>query len=41
MVPEKYRLDAIGRFFIAAFERRRPGLNDWTPEVERELLAES
>jgi hypothetical protein len=41
MVPEKYRLAAVGRFLLEAFERRRPGLTDWTPQLERELLAES
>jgi len=41
MVPEKFRLDSIGRFLIAAFELRRPGLTAWTPQIERELLAES
>jgi hypothetical protein len=41
MVPEKYRLESIGRFLIAAFERRRPGLSAWTPALERELAAES
>ncbi len=40
MVPEKYRLESIGRFLLAAFERRRPGLTEWTPALERELLAE-
>ncbi|GAC1344440.1 MAG: hypothetical protein NVSMB23_19360 [Myxococcales bacterium] len=41
MVPDKYRLDSIGRFLIAAFERRRPALEAWTPAVEEELRAES
>jgi hypothetical protein len=34
MVPEKYRLAAIGRFLIDQFELRRPGLKEWTPQVE-------
>ena len=29
MVPEKYRLDAIGRFLIEQFELRRPGSHSW------------
>jgi hypothetical protein len=37
MVPEKYGLAAIGRFLIEQFELRRPGLKEWTPEVERSL----
>jgi hypothetical protein len=37
MVPEKYRLAAIGRFLIEQFELRRPGLKEWTPEVEASL----
>jgi len=41
MVPEKYRLESIGRFLLAAFERQRPGFTAWTPEVEYELLVES
>ena len=41
MVPEKYRLAAVGKFLLDAFELRRPGLTAWTPEVERELLAEA
>lgn len=41
MVPEKYRLAAVGRFLIDAFERRRPGLSAWGPEVETALLAEA
>ncbi|MBS2025540.1 MAG: hypothetical protein JST92_24340 [Deltaproteobacteria bacterium] len=41
MVPEKYRLAAVGRFLLDAFERRRPGLAAWTPEVEQALLAEA
>ena len=41
MVPEKHRLAAVGKFLLEAFERRRPGLTAWTPEVERELLVEA
>ena len=37
MVPEKYGLAAIGRFLIEHFELRRPGIKEWTPEVERSL----
>jgi len=37
MVPEKYGLAAIGRFLIEQFELRRPGIKEWTPEVERSL----
>ena len=41
MVPEKYSLAAVGKFLLDAFELRRPGLTAWTPELERELLAEA
>ena len=41
MVPEKYRLAAVGKFLLEAFELRRPGLTAWTPELERDLLAEA
>lgn len=34
MVPEKYRLAAVGRFLLEQFELRRPGLKAWSPEVE-------
>src|SRR5258708_3290466 len=34
MVPEKYRLAAIGPFLIQQYERRPPGLKEWTPQVE-------
>src|SRR5579859_1475111 len=37
MVPEKYRLAAVGRFLLEQFELRRPGLKDWTPEVAASL----
>jgi hypothetical protein len=37
MVPEKYRLAAVSRFLIEQFELRRPGLKEWTPEVEASL----
>jgi hypothetical protein len=37
MVPEKYGLAAIGRFLIEQFELRRPGIREWTPELERSL----
>jgi len=34
MVPEKYRLAAVGRYLIEQFELRRPGLRQWTQEAE-------
>lgn len=34
MVPEKYRLAAVGRYLIEQFELRRPGLRQWTQETE-------
>ncbi|MGZ6142292.1 MAG: hypothetical protein ACXWLM_03085 [Myxococcales bacterium] len=34
MVPEKYRLAAVGRFLLEQFELRRPGIKEWTPQVE-------
>src|SRR6202140_1408166 len=41
MLPEKYRLESIGRFLIDSFERRRPALQAWSPAVEESLRAES
>lgn len=41
MVPEKYRLATVGRFLLEAFERRRPALAQWTPEVEAALRHEA
>lgn len=37
MVPEKYGLAAIGSFLLQQFELRRPGLKEWTPQVEASL----
>jgi hypothetical protein len=37
MVPEKYRLDAVGRFLLEQFELRRPGVREWTPQIEASL----
>jgi hypothetical protein len=37
MVPEKYRLDAVGRFLLDQFELRRPGVREWTPQIEASL----
>lgn len=37
MVPEKYRLAAVGRFLLEQFELRRPGVREWTPEIEASL----
>jgi hypothetical protein len=37
MVPEKYRLPAVGRFLLEQFELRRPGVRDWSPAVEASL----
>jgi hypothetical protein len=37
MVPEKYRLAAVGRYLLEQFELRRPGIRDWTPAVEASL----
>ena len=34
MVPEKYRLAAVGRFLLEQFELRRPGVREWTPQIE-------
>ena len=40
MVPEKYRLAAVGRFLLEQFELRRPGIRDWSPQVESALREE-
>jgi cytochrome P450 len=37
MVPEKYRLAAVGRFLLQQFELRRPGIRDWTPQIAASL----
>ena len=37
MVPEKYRLAAVGRFLLEQFELRRPGIKEWTPQIEASL----
>ncbi len=37
MVPEKYRLAAVGSFLLEQFELRRPGLTQWTPKIEASL----
>ena len=37
MVPERYRLDAVGRFLLEQFELRRPGVREWTPQIEASL----
>ena len=37
MVPDKYRLPAVGRFLLEQFELRRPGIRQWSPEVEASL----
>src|SRR6266446_5415043 len=37
MVPEKYRLAAVGRFLLEQFELRRPGFREWSPQVEAAL----
>lgn len=34
MVPDKYRLAAVGRYLLEQFELRRPGLRQWTKEAE-------
>ena len=37
MVPEKYRLAAVGRFLLEQFELRRPGFREWSPQIEAAL----
>ncbi len=37
MVPEKYRLGPVGRYLLTQFELRRPGIREWTPQVEASL----
>jgi hypothetical protein len=37
MVPEKYRLPAVGHFLLEQFELRRPGFREWSPTVEASL----
>jgi hypothetical protein len=34
MVPDKYRLAAVGRYLLEQFELRRPGLRHWSKEAE-------
>src|SRR4051812_3121786 len=37
MVPEKYRLAAVGHFLIEQFELRRPRFREWSQAVEASL----
>jgi len=41
MVPEKYRLAAVGRILLEQFELRRPGIREWSPRVEASLRQEA
>ena len=41
MVPEKYRLAAVGRFLLEQFELRRPGIREWSPRAEASLRQEA
>jgi hypothetical protein len=41
MLPEKYRLAAIGRYLLEAFERRRPTIATWDAQAEESLRAEA
>ena len=41
MVPEKFRLAAIGRYLLEAFERRRPAVASWDAKAEESLRAEA
>jgi hypothetical protein len=34
MVPDKYRLAAVGRYLLEQFELRRPGLREWSKAAE-------
>ena len=37
MVPEKYQLPAVGQFLLEQFELRRPGIREWSPQIEAQL----
>ena len=37
MVPDKYSLAAVGRYLLEQFELRRPGVREWTPQLEASL----
>ena len=41
MVPEKYRLAAVGQFLLEQFELRRPGFHEWSPALEAGLRQEA
>lgn len=41
MVPEKYRLPAVGRHLLEAFERLRPALKSWDGATEAQLVREA
>lgn len=41
MVPEKYSLAAVGKYLLEQFELRRPGVREWTPELEASLRAQA
>ena len=37
MVPERYGLAQVGRYLLEQFELRRPGIREWTPQIEASL----
>jgi hypothetical protein len=41
MVPEKYRLDAVTRYLLASWERRRPAVESWDEATEQALRADA
>jgi hypothetical protein len=41
MVPEKYRLDAVTRYLLASWERRRPAIESWDEATEQALRADA
>jgi hypothetical protein len=37
MVPSRYQLGEVGRYLLEQLELRRPGIQEWTPQVEASL----
>jgi hypothetical protein len=37
MVPSRYQLGEVGRYLLEQLELRRPGIQEWTPQIEASL----
>ena len=41
MVPDKYKLAAVGKYLMGAFERKRPAIAKWDEATAAQLRAEA